>query len=123
MHHSSRPRPAGLTVTTTVSMERLHFLEGLCASWKGPLIAAAYLPLIGGQKLTDDNATDVIQETFNMCDYSPYARWQPSAALHMVSLRSCFYELKVVHASFPDASACIRVSMCYGISCGLLKGW
>ena len=71
VYHSSHPRPAGLTVTTVVSLERLHFLEGLCASWEGPLMAAAYLPWIAGQASTDDNVTS-LHETFHMCVISAH---------------------------------------------------
>ena len=65
VYHSSRPQPAGLAVTTLVSLERLHFLKGLCDSWTGPLIAAAYLPLVGEQALSDDNAMETIREAFH----------------------------------------------------------
>ena len=65
--HSARLPRGGLTVTTTVSMERLHLLEGLCGSWAGPLIAAAYLPLTAGRPSADDGARSSVQDTFSMC--------------------------------------------------------
>ena len=67
VYHSSHPRPAGLTVTSLVSMERLQRLEGLCASWAGPLVAAVYLPLVADRESPTDDALQTIWEIFHKC--------------------------------------------------------
>ena len=66
-HHSTHPAKGGLTITTHVNMERLQFLEGLCASWEGPLIATAYIPLIAGETSDLDSALSSIQDVFTKC--------------------------------------------------------
>ena len=66
-YHSTRPPRGGLTVTTFVTMERLHFLEAQCASWEGPLIAAAYLSLIAGEASDLDSALSSIRDVFTKC--------------------------------------------------------
>ena len=65
--NSSHPGPGLLTLTTYVNMDRLNFLEGLCASWEGPLIAAAYLPLIVGQPSNLDSDVQSLRAAFDMC--------------------------------------------------------
>ena len=65
--HSTHPPLGGLTVTTHVNLERLHFLAGLCASWAGPMIAAAYLPLIPGRESDLDSALQTYKNTFYKC--------------------------------------------------------
>ena len=106
MHHTSRPRPAGLTVTTTVSMERLHFLEGLCASWTGPLIAAAYLPLIGDRVSPKDDDLRAIAETFNGCGRVPEA-WLESPLKPLLNISASNLDC---HASCAQKS--VRWSTC-----------
>ena len=66
-YHSSHPPKGGLTITTYVNMERLNFLEAHCASWEGPLIVAAYLPLIAGGASDPDSTLRSLEEAFSKC--------------------------------------------------------
>ena len=66
-YHSTHPQQGGLTITTCVNMERLHFLEAHCASWAGPLVAAAYLPLVTGQATDLESSLRSLHETFSRC--------------------------------------------------------
>lgn len=43
---SCRPAAANLTVVTAVTLSRLNQLQAQCKSWKGPLSAALWLPLM-----------------------------------------------------------------------------
>jgi hypothetical protein len=59
---------------TTLELSRLDYLQQLCLSWPGPLVAAFYAPLEQtddrGGTLSDDNAgrmeqvLEVLQELF-----------------------------------------------------------
>lgn len=41
------PRTASpLTIVTTVTVERLPYLEAQCRSWPGPLVASLWVPLV-----------------------------------------------------------------------------
>ena len=109
VYHSSHPRPAGLTVTTVVSLERLHFLKGLCASWEGPLMAAAYLPRIAGHASMNDNVTS-LHETFHMCVISAHqglvTRHLTMTLAESASAYSAACALVVVaHAMYPPSSS------------------
>ena len=66
-YHSTHPSKGGLTITTYINMERLYFLESHCASWEGPLIVAAYLPLIAGRKADLGGALKRLHEEFSRC--------------------------------------------------------
>jgi hypothetical protein len=54
-----REDPCALTVVTTLEESRLPYLEQLCGSWPGPLVAAYYVPLEqrthDSGSLSDDN--------------------------------------------------------------------
>ena len=65
--YSSHAGPGVLTMAASVTMGRLHFLEGLCASWEGPLIVAAYLPLIAGQPSNLSSDLRQLEDDFNTC--------------------------------------------------------
>lgn len=65
--HSTHPPLGGLTITSYVNLERLRYLDGLCATWAGPLIAAAYLPLVSGRASDLDRALQAFQDTFSTC--------------------------------------------------------
>ena len=65
--HSTHQPIGGLTVATYVNLEPLHFLEALCASWEGPMIAAAYVPLISGRASDLDSALPRFQDMFSKC--------------------------------------------------------
>ena len=46
---ASGSRPADISVVTQLSLDRLPALARQCASWRGPLIAVVYAPLVGGR--------------------------------------------------------------------------
>jgi nitrate reductase gamma subunit len=68
-YHSTHPQSGGgLTVTTHISLERLHRLESMCASWAGPLVVAGYLPLTAKRRSSSDTAAlQSFQDTFAKC--------------------------------------------------------
>lgn len=43
---SCRPAAVNLTVITAVTLNRLNQLQAQCKSWKGPLAAALWLPIM-----------------------------------------------------------------------------
>ncbi|PSC71803.1 Glycosyltransferase LARGE2 [Micractinium conductrix] len=51
-----RRPPAGVTVVTQLSLERLAMLERQCRSWSHPLAAAVYVPLLHGRVASADSA-------------------------------------------------------------------
>lgn len=68
---SSAPRRLDVTVVTAFSTSRLYMLEGMCASWPGPLSAAVYQGVPQGSKhafFSVQKAKAAVQELFERCE-------------------------------------------------------
>ena len=80
LDYSYNPRdPNDVTLVTQMSMDRLHMLEPLCLSWRGPLSIALY------------SSDADLKELTNHIEASPVLRDHRKLALHIVSKGSRFY--------------------------------
>ena len=57
--HSGRKRTGGLTVTTSAAPNRVHMVDGLCASWAGPLVVAVWVPVLAAGVKSAGNYTEL----------------------------------------------------------------
>eukprot|EP00877_Chromochloris_zofingiensis_P009647 jgi/Chrzof1/4936/Cz15g05070.t1 len=93
---SCRPAAANLTVVTAVTLSRLNQLQAQCKSWKGPLSAALWLPLM--QEESDWMAvTDSGMESIDFVD-----RMLDDFHDRVEAMGKCQLDLLLLHEAISD---------------------
>ena len=106
---SARPRLGGLSLTTGVNTNRSYMLDGLCATWAGPLIAVVWHPVLSASSGngTGANASDgpdvamVKKDVRDLFDRSANPLTMSLAPVH-----STIYVSDPNHAACPARGTC-----------------
>ncbi len=85
--HSARPQVGGLTVTTGTAPNRLAMVDGMCASWVGPLVVAVWLPVLAPGVASSKNYTDLA--TVELDVQALFDRSDPCASENALQVDHC----------------------------------